>query len=167
VPKQLLPGETRVGDPIRRHWIVLARQLVIPGLAAVVAIALLDGVATGATESNPTFTTVQVIATLAILASLSVWAWWVWLNWTASALTLTDQRVILEEGVLFRTTQAIPLDRVQDVSTRQGLLGRLLDYGSVEVDTAGAIANEVFTYVPRPETLRDDIFVGSTELRRS
>jgi uncharacterized membrane protein YdbT with pleckstrin-like domain len=167
VPKQLLPGETRVGDPIRRHWVVLAKQLLIPILASVVGIVLLDGVGANVVAPNTTFTSVQVIATLAILAALSGWAWWVWLNWTASALTLTDQRVILEEGVLFRTTQAIPLDRVQDVSTRQGLLGRLLNYGSVEVDTAGAIANEVFTYVPGPERLRDDIFVKSTELRRS
>ena len=60
----------------------------------------------------------------------------------------------------------IPLDRVQDVSTRQNLVGRILGYGDLEVDTAGSIANDVFTYLPSPELLRDQVFVLSEGLRR-
>jgi membrane protein YdbS with pleckstrin-like domain len=60
----------------------------------------------------------------------------------------------------------IPLDRVQDVSTRQTPFGQFLDYGSVEIDTAGAIANELFTYASHPEMLRDQVFVLSEQLRR-
>jgi uncharacterized membrane protein YdbT with pleckstrin-like domain len=89
-----------------------------------------------------------------------------WLNWQAATLTVTDQRVILELGIIIRTTKVIPLDRVQDVSTRQTPIGQFLDYGSVEIDTAGAIANELFDYASHPEMLRDQVFVLSEQLRR-
>ena len=74
--------------------------------------------------------------------------------------------MILEEGVFIRTSKVIPLDRVQDVSTRQDFLGIFLDYGSLEIDTAGAIPNELFQYAAHPEMLRDQVFVLSEQLRR-
>src|SRR5262249_33404993 len=79
--------------------------------------------------------------------------------------TVTDQRVILEQGIFVRTTKVIPLDRVQDVSTTQRLVGRILDYGSVEIDTAGAIPNELFTYAAPPEMLRDPAFLLADQRR--
>ena len=60
----------------------------------------------------------------------------------------------------------IPVDRIQDISIKQTVTGRLLDYGDIEIDTAGVVANEVFTYVPGPEYLRDQLFVVSSQRRR-
>ena len=45
-------------------------------------------------------------------------------------------------------------------------MGRLLSYGDIEIDTAGVIANEVFTYLPTPEAIRDKLFVASLQRRR-
>jgi uncharacterized membrane protein YdbT with pleckstrin-like domain len=55
----------------------------------------------------------------------------------------------------------IPLDRVQDVSTSQTVLGRILGYGTVEIDTAGTAGVETFGYVSRPDRVRDQVFVLS------
>jgi uncharacterized membrane protein YdbT with pleckstrin-like domain len=125
-------------------------------------IILLDGLLLGV----PIGDAVRVIGTLIVLAVVSG-SWYVsWLEWQAATLTVTDQRVILELGVVIRTTKVIPLDRVQDVSTKQTPMGQFFDYGSVEIDTAGAIANELFTYASHPEMLRDQVFVLSEQLRR-
>jgi len=107
-----------------------------------------------------------VLLNLLVLVVLAAVGYIVWLNWQAATLTVTDQRVILELGIVIRTTKVIPLDRVQDVSTRQTPFGQFLDYGSVEIDTAGSIANELFTYAAHPEMLRDQVFVLSEQLRR-
>src|SRR5262245_5397881 len=137
----LLAGESMVLPPIRKHWVVLVRGMLWPTLIGLFILVLLDGVFLGVQIGD-----VRVLLTLVVLATLAGWAYIVWLNWQAAMLTVTDQRVILEEGIVIRTSKVIPLDRVQDVSTRQNLFGRVFDYGSVEIDTAGAIPNELFNY---------------------
>jgi membrane protein YdbS with pleckstrin-like domain len=108
----------------------------------------------------------RVVITVLALGIVGLAWWWAWFNWKAGMMTVTDQRVILEDGVVIKKSKVIPLDRVQDVSTTQNLLGRFLDYGSLEIDTAGAIPNELFTYAHHPEILRDQVFVLSEQLRR-
>jgi membrane protein YdbS with pleckstrin-like domain len=109
---------------------------------------------------------VVVITLVVATAVVGVSAWWSWLSWKLASMTITDQRVILDQGVIQRASKVIPLDRVQDVSTTQSVLGRLLDYGNLEIDTAGAIPNERFDYARHPDMLRDQVFVLSEQLRR-
>jgi uncharacterized membrane protein YdbT with pleckstrin-like domain len=161
MPGQLIAGENLVLPPLQKHWIVLARGIVLPLAIAGALLVVLGVVAERWTMESAGFS-----AVLVGFAVVGLWAIWVWLVWRAASLTVTDQRVIFEEGLLIRTSKVIPLDRVQDVSTRQNLVGRLLGYGDLEIDTAGSIANDVFTYIPSPELLRDQVFVLSEGLRR-
>jgi uncharacterized membrane protein YdbT with pleckstrin-like domain len=157
----LLAGESMVLPTIRKHWIVPLRGMLWPLLIGVAVLVLIDGVLIDAPLGD-----LRVLITLIDLGAMAAAAYFVWLNWQAAQLTVTDQRVILEEGIIVRISKVIPLDRVQDVSTRQNLLGRILDYGSVEIDTAGAIPNELFNHAAHPEMLRDQVFVLSEQLRR-
>lgn len=159
--RRLLTNEQEVWPPIRRHWIVLARDLVPAGVAALVLVLAID--LPGGTLLS---VEARLVLTMVVLVMLGLWVLWVYLNWRAASLTLTDQRVILEEGVVTRTSKVIPLDRVQDVSTKQSLLGRLLNYGEIEIDTAGTVANEVVPYLRAPESLRDQVYVLSEQVRR-
>jgi len=162
MPTKLLAGESLVLQPIRKHWIVLVKWTFWPSVLAITLFVVLDVFLAGFVSGDA-----RVLVTLIGLAILAAAGYWTWLNWQSAKLTVTDQRVILEEGVVVRTSKVIPLDRVQDVSTRQNLFGRILDYGSVEIDTAGAIPNELFTYLAQPEMLRDQVFVLSEGLRGS
>jgi membrane protein YdbS with pleckstrin-like domain len=157
----LLAGESMVLPPIKKHWIVLVKGTFWPAAIGILILVVLDGVLLDVPIGDA-----RVLLTLVVLVVLAAVGTYVWANWQAAMLTVTDQRVILEEGIVIRTTKVIPLDRVQDVSTRQGPFGRFFDYGSVEIDTAGAIANELFTYAAHPEMLRDQVFVLSEQLRR-
>lgn len=160
---QLLAGESLVVPTLHRHWVMLARDLAIPILGGAVLIGLVDGMMSRAGLGGPTF---DLVFTLVVLAAVGLWALIVWLKWASAALTVTDQRVILEEGIFTRSSKVIPLERVQDVATNQTLLGRVLNYGQVEIDAAGAKGAEIFPYVGSPETLRDQVFVLSEQLRR-
>jgi uncharacterized membrane protein YdbT with pleckstrin-like domain len=157
----LLAGESMVLPPIKKHWIVLVKATFWPAALAILVLVVLDGVLLDVPIGDA-----RVVITLVVLAVVAAFSYIAWLNWQAATLTVTDQRVILEEGIVVRTTKVIPLDRVQDVSTKQGLFGQFFDYGSVEIDTAGAIPNELFTYAAHPEMLRDQVFVLSEQLRR-
>jgi uncharacterized membrane protein YdbT with pleckstrin-like domain len=147
--------------PIRKHWIVFIKGMQWPVILALILLVVVDGLLSGSLSGD-----FRVLFTLVVLAVMGALCYGVVYNWRIACLTVTDQRVILEEGVLIRTTKVIPLDRVQDVSTKQNLFGQFFDYGSIEIDTAGAIPNELFTYAARPELLRDQVFMLSEQLRR-
>jgi uncharacterized membrane protein YdbT with pleckstrin-like domain len=149
---QLLTGERLALPPLRRHWILLVRKLAAPALAAVLSVGLADVVARGLLPSD-----VRLLLTLAVAVPFGLSVIAVWLRWEGDSLTVTDQRVVLLEGVFQRTSKVIPLVRVQDVSTVQTLLGRILDYGTVEIDAAGATGAECFAYVSQPLRVRDQV----------
>jgi uncharacterized membrane protein YdbT with pleckstrin-like domain len=159
----LLAGESLVLPTLHRHWVLLARDLIAPLLGGAALIVLVDVGLARAGLGSPNF---ELIFTLVVLAGVGLWVLVAWLKWASAALTVTDQRVILEEGIFQRSSKVIPLERVQDVATNQTLLGRILNYGQVEIDAAGAKGAEIFPYVGSPETLRDQVFVLSEQLRR-
>lgn len=162
MPEHLLEGE-RLVISLRRHWVLMARSLAIPALVLVLVVFGLDLGLRGRLLPRDA----KVIVTLAALAAAGLWAIVGWFRWSATALVLTDQRVLLHEGTFSRSTRVIALDRVQDVSTHQSLLGRLLGYGRVEIDAAGAAGSEVLDHLPQPELFRDQVFVQSERLRRT
>jgi uncharacterized membrane protein YdbT with pleckstrin-like domain len=155
VPSELLPGENLILKT-HQHWIVLAKSLVIP-LVLIVLVAILDFVVmTGDT---------RLIVTLAAIAIAVLWLIVVWIRWQATAYTLTDQRIKIETGVFGRSSKVIPIDRIQDCTTKQTLFGRMVGYGRVEVDAAGAQGAEVLEHLPHPAEFRDQVFVQSERRR--
>ncbi len=51
--------------------------------------------------------------------------------------TLTETTITIDRGLISRTTQNIPLRRIQDVTVSSTLFQRLLGYGDIVVDNAG------------------------------
>src|SRR6266705_2340196 len=132
---ELLPGENLVLKT-HQHWIVLVKALVIPVVLLIVP-AVVDFTVKSGT-GIPHFRTI---------------------------VTLTDQRIKIESGVFGRASKIIPIDRIQDCTTKQTLFGRMLGYGRVEVDAAGAQGAEVLDHLPQPGTFRDQVFVQSERRR--
>jgi len=108
---------------------------------------------------------IRLPLTLAIVAIALLWLIVVWIRWRSIVYTLTDQRIKLESGVFSRSEKIIPIDRIQDCTTRQSLIGRILGYGRVEVDAAGAQGAEVLVHLPKPGVFRDHVFVQSERRR--
>jgi len=156
---ELLPGENLILKT-HQHWIVLVKALVIPVVLLIIA-AVVDFIVKSGT-GIPHFRT---IITLAAASIALLWLIVVWIRWQSIAYTLTDQRIKIESGVFGRASKIIPIDRIQDCTTRQSLFGRILGYGRVEVDAAGAQGAEVLEHLPNPATFRDQVFVQSERRR--
>ena len=155
---QLLPGENLILK-LHQHWIFVAKSLLIP--IALLLLVVVADIVLGSTSA----TNVRFPLTLAIVAIALLWLIIVWIRWQSIVYTLTDQRIKLETGVFSRSEKIIPIDRIQDCTTRQSLLGRVLGYGRVEVDAAGAQGAEVLEHLPRPGVFRDHVFVQSERRR--
>ncbi len=154
----LLPGENLILK-LHQHWIFVAKSLLIP-IALLLLVVVADIVLSSTSANN-----IRLPLTLAIVAIALLWLIVVWIRWRSIVYTLTDQRIKLESGVFSRSEKIIPIDRIQDCTTRQSLIGRILGYGRVEVDAAGAQGAEVLVHLPKPGVFRDHVFVQSERRR--
>jgi uncharacterized membrane protein YdbT with pleckstrin-like domain len=156
---ELLPGENLVLKA-HQHWIVVVKSLVIPVVLLVIAGAVDLFVKSG--TGIPHFRTIVSLAAIAIAGA---WLIVVWIRWQSTSYTLTDQRIKIDTGVFGRSSKTIPIDRIQDATTKQTLFGRMLGYGRVEVDAAGAQGAEVLDHLPNPGAFRDQVFMLSERRR--
>ena len=62
--------------------------------------------------------------------------WRAW-QWSVDRIVVTDQRIFEVSGVLTRKVASMPLTRVTDMTYRRSLLGRILGYGDLIVESAG------------------------------
>jgi uncharacterized membrane protein YdbT with pleckstrin-like domain len=160
----LLPGETMILKA-HPHWVTLIRSLIVPVVLVVIVIwadftILLDNYNSWNLPLH-----FRTYLTLGVLAIALLWLIVVWIRWQSTTYTLTDQRIKIETGVFGRQEKIIPIDRVQDCTTRQSVFGRMLGYGRVEVDAAGAQGAEVLDHLPHPGSFRDQVFVQSEKRR--
>jgi uncharacterized membrane protein YdbT with pleckstrin-like domain len=100
---------------------------------------------------------------LAGILAINLYYW----GWRAHEYVLTDQRVILNEGILSKFSRSIAIDRIQDLTTFQGLWGRAWGFGDIELESAGRDGGEVLSMVPRPQQLRNAIFAQIEARRRA
>lgn len=156
----LLPGENVVLNR-HQHWVMPVQSMALPVLLLVAIVLGADLLFRDQLAGEW-----KLILTLLGLAIAGAWAIVTWIRWSATAFTVTDQRVILDAGVFSRSSKVIPIDRVQDVSTRRSMLGRMLGYGTVEIDAAGAAGAERLDHMPGPDQFRDQVFMQSERLRR-
>jgi uncharacterized membrane protein YdbT with pleckstrin-like domain len=161
VAEDLLPGENLIllDHP---HWIVVVKSVLAP-IVLLIVVAVADFTILG--PGGYYVPQLRYTVSLAAIALVGLWLIVVWIRWQSVSYTLTDQRIKIESGVFGRQSKTIPIDRVQDCSTKQSLFGRMLGYGRVEVDAAGAEGAEVLDHLPSPGTFRDQVFVLSEKRR--
>jgi len=158
---KLLPGENLILKH-HPHWITLVKSVVVPVVLFLVVV-VADFTLLG--PGGYYVPKLRTFLTLGVLALALIWLIVVWIRWRSITYTLSDQRITIQSGVFSRQEKIVPIDRVQDCSTRQSLLGRMLGYGRVEVDAAGAQGAEVLDHLPQPGDFRDQVFVQSEKRR--
>ena len=66
-------------------------------------------------------------------------------------VTIVDNRLRYESGVLSKTTRTMELAKVQDVRVDQTLGQRLLNVGDLSIETAGEASRIVMRSIDRPQ----------------
>ena len=70
---------------------------------------------------------------------------------------VTNLRVIDEFGVFSLNSKESPLDKINNITYKQSILGRLFGYGNVQIQTAAEIGSTTYKMVERPKELKDAI----------
>lgn len=142
VESTLVPGE-RIVYRAHLHWMTF--------LAAGVVFLLLTSVAIvfGAMQDA------KLAAFVLVLIGISPIAW-AYLRYRCSEFAVTDKRVLIKTGLLQRHTLETLLNKVENISVEQSLLGRLLDYGTIQVTGTGS-TKETFTDIAAPLEFRKQV----------
>ncbi|CAM3355463.1 PH domain-containing protein [Stackebrandtia soli] len=144
--RYLFPTEKYRGE-WRRHWIHLMPVIVVGVLAT-----FLSGYVSGLLgwSGEATAVTAVVLIYLAVLG----WAAWKVFDWYFDRFILTNKRVMVISGIITRKVAMMPLLRVTDMKYEQSPLGRVMDYGTFVMESAGQDqALREIKHLPNPNEL--------------
>src|ERR1700722_19362734 len=102
------------------------------------------------------------------LVSLLGIAWWLlkYYTWKVNIWVVTNFRVIDETGLLNHFAKESPLDKINNVSYDQTVLGRLFNFGHVEIQTAAQVGATDYFNVNHPKRLKDTITAAQADHQR-
>jgi membrane protein YdbS with pleckstrin-like domain len=146
VARYLFPTERYRGE-WKRHWIHLATSLAI-GAGATVLLGYLAGYL--ARVDNNGLVAVAVVIWLGVIG----WVAWRVVDWYFDRFILTNKRVMVVNGIVTRKVAMMPLLRVTDMKYTQSALGRMLNYGTFVLESAGQDqALREIKHLPNPNEL--------------
>jgi len=70
---------------------------------------------------------------------------------------VTDRRVVDEWGIIAHNAKETPIDRIQNITYMQSVLGRILGFGDVRIQTAATSGAVVYSFVEKPKLLKDSV----------
>ncbi|HJR43990.1 MAG TPA: PH domain-containing protein [Actinomycetota bacterium] len=140
---------------VRRHPAVLFRPFV-EAFGAIVGAAFLGTLLTPSEGSDAIDTFLGAIA----IFFMARFAWRGW-EWNVAKIVVTDRRIFEVSGLLTRRVASTPLTKVTDMTYHRSLLGRMLGYGDLRVESPGQKqAVEQIAFLPKP----DDFYRTVTSL---
>jgi uncharacterized membrane protein YdbT with pleckstrin-like domain len=149
--KVLQPGETvRIVGHL--HWLIFVRAILL-----FIAAAVLAGLALQLSDPVWQYNVLIAAAVVAIVALLVFIVEWI--RRQATEFVVTDHRVIYKRGLISRHTVEMNISKVETVDVEQGVLGRMLNYGTVLVRGTGE-SLEPLRYIGAPLALRNAITAG-------
>jgi uncharacterized membrane protein YdbT with pleckstrin-like domain len=151
VAKVLQPGE-QVVHVGRLHWIMY--------LPAIIVLCIGLGVLAVPSTSDNRAIIYTISGVLVLIAALS--AFRAWFRQFTTEIAATDRRIIYKTGFIARHTAEMNMHRVETVAVEQGIIGRLLNYGTVHIRGTGA-GIENLTMVASPLALRSAITAPTIE----
>ena len=82
---------------------------------------------------------------------------WPLVVWRSDHYVFTDERVLLQDGVLTRERRDLPLNRINDHAMSQSLLDRVFGCGTLRIDSIGDEA-AVLASVPRVHEVQTTLY---------
>jgi membrane protein YdbS with pleckstrin-like domain len=82
-----------------------------------------------------------------------------------SELVITDRRVLIKVGFIRRHTFEMFISKIESVAVYQGMMGRIFDYGTVEIRGTGG-SSESFATIAAPLQFRDAIQLVQSDSER-
>ena len=152
--KNLAPGEV-ILYRARYHWVIYRGALALAFAAALLGFGALFARQRAPDSGAASALGIAAAAFLAagILAFLTRR-----IRAGADEFVVTNRRVMRRVGLLSREIEHAPVEKIQDITIRQGWIGRLLGFGTVVLETASERGTLEFPEIAFPEAFRNAIW---------
>ncbi len=142
--RNLLSRGEEVVFESRQHWFAVLGETWPFVLAAILAFAVLIWQTTSAATSITGF--LQVVSLLVLVLSLARIGLKVW-AWRNQEYFVTTRRLIKAEGIFNKEMADSGLEKVNDAHLTQSWLGRIFDYGTLDILTAADESAGIQDYI--------------------
>jgi uncharacterized membrane protein YdbT with pleckstrin-like domain len=89
-----------------------------------------------------------------------------YVNWKNNIWCVTNLRVVDESGFFTRYSKESPLDKINNVEYNQSLWGRMMGFGSVDIQTAAELGETKYEFIHHPKLLKDTITHAQEEYKK-
>lgn len=146
----------------RQHWFVVVSAI----LAELVAMILIAVAVAAVSVFWPLFALLAVIfGAVLILIPLATMTYDI-LTWWNRQYLVTSRRVIQISGSFNKSVVDSSLEKVNDVKMIQSALGRIFDYGDVEILTASELGVNLFRRIENPIQFKTAMLNAKEKLER-
>ena len=165
-----LEADEKILIRVRKHWFLILVQMLLIVLSALLPFflyAMFVGTYTPETEEGTLLGNALVTLYAGWLLIMWMAIFSVWTNYYLDVWTVTNKRLIAvdQKGFFFRTTASFRLERLQDIIVSvDGIVATLLDYGSLEIQTAGDDKNFKAYGLPSPGDIKSTILSSADTL---
>jgi Bacterial PH domain/Short C-terminal domain len=134
--RNLLSRGEEVVFETRQHWFAVLGQTWAWIIGAIIAFALLLWVGTnedvGGQQLDGILTIALLVILIVALARIGLVVW----GWRNQEYLVTNRRIIKSEGIFNKEMGDSSLEKVNDAHLTQSWLGRIFDYGTLDILTA-------------------------------
>jgi uncharacterized membrane protein YdbT with pleckstrin-like domain len=120
IEQNLMNGE-KILHRSKLHWIIFLWSIVWFVIAMLLPFLINDSAALGA-----------ILVVVAIIMGVSSF-----INYKTSEFGITNKRVIVKVGFIRRHSLEVLLNKIEGIQVDQGILGRMLGFGSITVSGTG------------------------------
>lgn len=134
----------------RQHWLVIVPKLVLWTVVLLLVVLITVSLALTPLHGRA----------LVLLLALAFPLWRImvnFLNWWNEQYVITNRRVIQLEGIINKHSIDSSLEKVNDVVLQQSAIGRVLNYGDVQILTASELGVNLFRRMARPVRFKTEM----------
>jgi uncharacterized membrane protein YdbT with pleckstrin-like domain len=107
-------------------------------------------------RAHPFWFILSVLLILAFGVGIIILLYW-YIKTRATALTVTDQELMYERGILSKDRTSVSLKHIRSVNIAQGFVNRILGVGTVQISTAGDEPEFTIADMPDPYVIQEAI----------
>lgn len=152
--KELLGADEGVVLETRQHWFVVLRQIVVRLLILLVVAIAIWYIGEAGWLDNEAGDYVSYAAWIGF-AAVAATVLWTLLAWITERFYVTTHKIVYAHGILNRNVTSTALVKIDEMTLRRPLLGRMLGFGQLDVENASGGHEPLagLQYLPKPVKL--------------
>jgi hypothetical protein len=146
----------------KQHWLSLFLESRLSILLWGIAIVLLIIVVwRGRSDDISNGLSIGALAVIVAGLLFFAWRWW---HWTTDEYIITNRRLLKVEGIVNKRSADSNLEKINDAILDENFLGRILDYGDLDILTAAEVAVDKYRMLNHAKSFKKEMLTAKHAL---